>query len=277
MTENFIAGRTQGKSRKCLIIAAGKGLRLRSRGDSKPLTPIFGVPMIERVILTAMEAGANEFFVVTGYQADPLKAFLQDLSHRLGIRITPIDNEDWEKENGLSVLKGRRYFQEPFLLLMADHLFDPDIARELMAYPLSDEEIVLGVDRNTRNSLIDLGDVTRVKTSNDNIREIGKGLEDFDAFDTGIFFCRPAIFKALEQCSKENGDTTLSGAVQILARENRAKTVDIGGRFWIDVDDPAAFKRAENALLSEIQDSTLKPSTRPAKITEPVQENMTED
>ncbi|GJL78743.1 MAG: hypothetical protein NPINA01_17320 [Nitrospinaceae bacterium] len=276
MTENFIAGKTQSKSKKCLIIAAGKGLRLRSRGDSKPLTPIFGVPLIERVVLTAMEAGANEFFVVTGYQADPLKAFLEDLSHRLGVRITPIDNEDWEKENGLSVLKGQRYFQEPFLLLMADHLFDPAIAEELMAFPLSDEEIVLGVDRNTSNSLIDLQDVTRVKTSDGNIREIGKGLKDFNAFDTGIFYCRPAIFKALKQSAKENGDTTLSGAIQILARENRAKTVDIGSRFWIDVDDPDAFKRAENALLSEIQDSTSKTSTQEEKAVAPVQENMTE-
>ena len=135
MTENFIAGKTQKGSKKCLIIAAGKGMRLRSRGASKPLTPIFGIPLIERVVMTAMEAGANEFFVVTGYQADALQAFLQDLSHRLGIRITPIANEDWEKENGLSVLKGQPYFQEPFLLLMADHLFDPAIARDLMSYP----------------------------------------------------------------------------------------------------------------------------------------------
>ena len=135
MTENFIAGKTQKGSKKCLIIAAGKGMRLRSRGASKPLTPIFGIPLIERVVMTAMEAGANEFFVVTGYQADALQAFLQDLSHRLGIRITPIANEDWEKENGLSVITGQPYFQEPFLLLMADHLFDPAIARDLMSYP----------------------------------------------------------------------------------------------------------------------------------------------
>ena len=49
MTEEFINGKSQGKPQKCLIIAAGKGMRLRSHGDSKPLTPIFGVPLIERV------------------------------------------------------------------------------------------------------------------------------------------------------------------------------------------------------------------------------------
>jgi len=272
MTEEFINGGSQGKTKKCLIIAAGKGMRLRSHGDSKPLTPIFGVPLIERVILNALEAGANEFFVVTGYQGAPLKAFLQNLSNRLGVPITPIDNEDWEKENGLSVLKGRQYFQEPFLLLMADHLFDPAIARELMGYPLANEEIVLAVDQNKSSPLVDMQDVTRVKTDAGHIRNIGKGLEEFDAFDTGIFLCRPVIFKALEQCSRDNNDTTLSGAIQILARKNQARTVDIAGRFWIDVDDPSAFKRAENALLAEIEDAPAQTSSDAEA--DPVQKKM---
>jgi len=277
MTEEFINGESQRKSKKCLIIAAGKGMRLRSHGDSKPLTPIFGVPLIERVIMNALEAGANEFFVVTGYQGAPLKAFLQNLSNRLGVSITPIDNEDWEKENGLSVLKGRQYFQEPFLLLMADHLFDPVIARELMAYPLANEEIVLAVDRNKSSSMVDLKDVTRVKTDAGHIQKIGKGLENFDAFDTGIFFCRPVIFKALEQSSRENGNTTLSGAIQILAGKNKARTVDIDGRFWIDVDDPSAFKRAENALLSEIEESPPQASTGESKVIKPVKQKVEKD
>ncbi len=46
---------------KCLIIAAGKGSRLQQRGESKPLIPILGIPLIERVIHAAMEAGAEEF------------------------------------------------------------------------------------------------------------------------------------------------------------------------------------------------------------------------
>ncbi|VAX31823.1 Inositol-1-phosphate synthase [hydrothermal vent metagenome] len=277
MTEEFINGGAQGKTKKCLIIAAGKGLRLRSQGDSKPLTPIFGVPLIERVILNALEAGANEFFVVTGYQGAPLKSFLQSLSNRLGIPITPIDNEDWEKENGLSVLKGRQYFQEPFLLLMADHLFDPQIARELMAFPLANEEIVLAVDQNKSSSLVDMQDVTRVITEAGNIKKIGKGLENFDAFDTGIFFCRPVIFKALEQSSHKNGNTTLSGAIQILAEKNQARTFDIGGRFWIDVDDPAAFKKAENALLTEIEDSAKNDSKEETSVIKPVQQKAEKD
>ena len=55
---------------KCLIIAAGKGSRLRQLGDSKPLVPVLGVPLIERAIRSAIEAGADDFYVVTGYQGE---------------------------------------------------------------------------------------------------------------------------------------------------------------------------------------------------------------
>jgi CDP-L-myo-inositol myo-inositolphosphotransferase len=245
---------------KCLIIAAGKGSRLRQQGDSKPLIPILGLPLIERVIRSAIEAGADDFYVVTGHQEGRIRSFLANLTRRLGCRITPIFNQDWEKGNGLSVLRARQYLQEPFLLLMADHLFDASIARELMALPLSDGEIALGVDSNTRNSFIDMEDVTRVKTSGDKILNISKGLTDFNGFDTGIFKCTPAIFSALEHGVKQDDDTTLSAAVQMLAAAGKAKAVEINGCFWIDVDDPETFSRAEKAILTRLQD---KPNDGP--------------
>jgi choline kinase/phosphatidylglycerophosphate synthase len=245
---------------QCLIIAAGKGSRLRLRGDSKPLIPILGVPLIERVIRSAREAGADDFYVVTGYHGERVRTFLKGLSDRTGIRITPIVNGDWEKANGLSVLKARQYLTDPFLLLMADHLFEPSIAREMLEIPLAQGEISLAVDRNIRNSLVDMGDVTRVKTEGGKINNIGKGLTDFNGFDTGIFVSTPAVFDALERCAEESGDTSLSGAVRVLAGEGRAKAADINGHFWVDVDDPAAVRKAENVLLADLGD---KPNDGP--------------
>ena len=131
---------------KCLIIAAGKGSRLQLRGNSKPLIPVFGVPLIERVIRSAMAADVDEFFVVTGYQNENVTSFLKNLSVRLKIPIRAIFNEDWQQENGVSVLKAKDYIQEPFLLLMSDHIFDPNTLRELMEVPLPHGEINLAVD-----------------------------------------------------------------------------------------------------------------------------------
>ncbi|MCH8123222.1 MAG: NTP transferase domain-containing protein [Bacteroidetes bacterium] len=250
---------TEVIGRKCLIIAAGDGSRLRQKGDSKPLIPILGIPLIERVIRSAMEAGVDEFYVVIGWQSDLVRDFLERLAKRLAIQITPLVNEDWEKENGLSVLKARDVLQEPFLLLMADHLFDPELVRTLTTHSLPDGEVALVVDSDIHNPLIDMDDVTRVRVKNGKICDIGKGMTDFNGFDTGIFLCSSAIFEALEQNREKDGDTTLSGAIRVLTEDGRANAI-ASNSFWIDIDDPAAFKRAEKALLDRLRD---KPTDGP--------------
>jgi len=214
---------------------------------------VLGVPLIERTIRSAIEAGADDFYVVTGYQGGRVRGFLCSLAERLGIPITPLINEDWEKENGFSVLKAREYLHEPFLLLMADHLFDPSIAREMIAHPPAEGEITLAVDEEIHNSLIDMDDVTRIKTEDGKIRNIGKGLTDFNGFDTGIFLCSRAIFEALEHSTEKHGETTLSGAVRILSAVGRARAFHTSGRFWIDVDDSLSLSRGEKALLDRLR------------------------
>ena len=77
---------------KCLIIAAGKGSRLQQEGPTKPLLPILGVAMIERIIRSALEAGADDFFVTTGYHSEYVRVFLDRLNDRLPIRLTAIMN-----------------------------------------------------------------------------------------------------------------------------------------------------------------------------------------
>jgi 1L-myo-inositol 1-phosphate cytidylyltransferase len=44
---------------KCLIIAAGQGTRLKTKGEVKPLVPLLGVPLIERIIRSAVEGGTD--------------------------------------------------------------------------------------------------------------------------------------------------------------------------------------------------------------------------
>ncbi len=233
---------------QCLIIAAGEGQRLRQKGESKPLTPLMGIPLIERVIQTAREAGADDFYVVTGYRNDLVETYLKSLANRMGLRITTILNEEWRKQNGLSVLKARRYLHDHFLLLMTDHIFDPFIVRKLAGHALDEGGISLAVDTDILNHRIDIEDVTRVKVEHGRVLAIGKGLKEFNGFDTGIFLCTPAIFDALARCKQETGDVSLSDGVRLLAADKRGRAMDIEGRFWIDVDDPIAFWRAENAL-----------------------------
>ena len=234
---------------KCLIIAAGQGTRLKKKGEVKPLVSLLGVPLIERVIRSAIEGGATEFYVVTGYQEMLITNFLKPLEERLQISLTLIHNDEWQAENGLSVLKARDRINDQFLLLMADHLFDPDIIRSLRGHPLNEGDVLLAVDTDTQNSLVDMEDVTKVHIQNGKILNIGKTIDEFNGFDTGCFLCTTAIFEAIEEAQNIHHDTTLSGAIRVLAERQHAKAVPTQ-KFWIDVDDDQAFGKAERYLMN---------------------------
>ena len=234
---------------KCLIIAAGQGTRLKKKGEVKPLVSLLGVPLIERVIRSAIEGGATEFYVVTGYQEILITNFLKSLEERLQISLTLIHNDEWQAENGLSVLKARDRINDQFLLLMADHLFDPDIIRSLRDHPLNEGDVLLAVDTDTQNSLVDMEDVTKVHIQNGKILNIGKTIDEFNGFDTGCFLCTTAIFEAIEEAQNIHHDTTLSGAIRVLGERQHAKAVPTQ-KFWIDVDDDQAFGKAERYLMN---------------------------
>ena len=97
---------------KCLILASGQGLRLKAKGDSKPLVSLLGMPLIERVILTAYKAGLTDFYVVIGYDGEKIKEHLEKFSKARNISITTINNDEWKRENGISVLKAKSFIRE---------------------------------------------------------------------------------------------------------------------------------------------------------------------
>ena len=63
---------------KALIIAAGRGSRLNGLtiDNPKSLIQLLGLSLIERIILTARQAGVDEFVVTIGYLGDKIKANL---------------------------------------------------------------------------------------------------------------------------------------------------------------------------------------------------------
>ena len=68
------------------------------------------------------------------------------------------------------------------------------------------------------------------------IRAIGKQLAVYDAFDVGAFVCGPALFDAVEMAVAA-GDSSLAGAIEVLADAGVARALPIGdGEWWFDVD-----------------------------------------
>lgn len=245
---------------KALIIAAGFGNRLGKFSNKfpKPLCKVGGITLIERAILSAKKAGITDFVIVTGYRGDQLEEYLSKRRSRMGVRIEFVRNHDWTKANGHSVLMSQKWIQEDFVLLMADHVFDYKILSDLLRKRPQPGEVILAVDGRV-GEIFDLADATKVKTLNGNIVKIGKNLQDYDAIDTGIFYCSggtaEGIFSALEMVCRE-GQGSLSEAMALLASQGKARTFRIGNNFWQDVDTPESRKEAGRLLFRSLRKET---------------------
>jgi CDP-L-myo-inositol myo-inositolphosphotransferase len=232
-----------------LILAAGEGHRLNG-GSPKPLTPVLGLTLLERAILSCKEVGVLEFYVVIGYHANEMIPYLQVLEQRLSVLIKPVENPNWKEGNGSSALSAAPYINRPFLLLMCDHLFDPAILRLLLAAEKNTTDCLLAVDRHTER-VFDLDDATKVQLDGNVITGIGKEKASYDAVDTGLFLCQPSLFDALE-VARDRGQHSLSAGFVKLIGRREFRAVTIGNRFWFDVDTQKSLGSAKRALLQSL-------------------------
>ena len=237
--------------RDAVILAAGKGTRLRAADDDlpKPLHRIGGVPLIQRTILTLAAAGVTRVVVVTGFGADQIRAAVTgDPAYAAaGVAVELAHNPEFEKSNGISVLVGGALAGGPFVLSMADHIYTPAIARLVAGSDLEAADLYLATDTRI-DGVLDLDDATKVRTEAGRIVDIGKTIEVYDRIDCGVFAVTPRLLDALAEVRAERGDCSLSHGVKRLAEQGRARVADIGDGFWQDVDTPADRAHAEAAI-----------------------------
>jgi len=220
----------------CLIVAAGKGTRIKGLGDLKPMVNLGGRPLIEHAMLAAAANGVENFVIVIGYKAELLQTFLADIGKKYSWTITTVFNPDYELENGISVLAGEPFLKNEFFLAMCDHLVEPSLYAALLSNDLPSGAVGLGVDINMNNPNVDLEDVTKVHLNGSLITEIDKTLTTYNAFDTGIFRANPRLFSAIKLSKKQTGDGSISGGMRVLALSGLARGIDIGRATWFDVD-----------------------------------------
>ncbi len=156
-------------------------------------------------------------------------------------------NREWRQENGLSVLAARMHVaDEPFALLMGDHIVDTRVLERLLRIHSGPDETLLCVDRSPADPAI-AAEATKVRMDGDRIIAIGKTLDSYDALDTGTFCCRSSLFDALE-ASCARGDSTLSGGIARLAEQGLVRGVDIGQASWCDIDTVVDLAMAEQLV-----------------------------
>jgi choline kinase len=129
---------------------------------------------------------------------------------------------------------------------MGDHLFESPVLSALLRMRVAPNESILAVDRRPAPPDV-AAEATQVRMSGDYITAIGKDLGTYDALDTGLFVCSPALFDALVT-ARGSGDTTLSAGIRELAAQRLMLGADVGGASWYDIDTLADLTTAESLL-----------------------------
>jgi 1L-myo-inositol 1-phosphate cytidylyltransferase len=234
--------------RDAVILAAGNGDRFRnSTRQSKLLQPVLGQPLILRTLATAAAAGVTTFDIVLGYQARQLRDAIER-GAPAGVSLHFTLNPDWHLENGVSARAVReRFLDRRFALLMGDHLFEANVLSGLLRADVAPDESILAVDSRPAPPEL-AAEATKVRVEGDRIIAIGKGLQYYNALDTGLFVCSPELFAALDE-ARAAGDTTLSGGIQRLAARGLMRARDIGDATWYDIDTVTDLQTAEALLV----------------------------
>jgi 1L-myo-inositol 1-phosphate cytidylyltransferase len=234
---------------EAVILMAGEGSRLRDSDNSilKPIAPVLGRPLISYTLETLTCAGIKAVHFVVGYESERMTAQVKQLIPS-GLSASFIENQDWRKQNGISLLVAAGNVGAPFLLTMSDHLFDRAIIGHL--FDSFDPGLLnIAVDRKL-GSIFDLEDAMKIRTRGDRIVGIGKNLRDYDAIDIGLFVCPPEIFGYLERAKSDScrNDCSLADGIRLMAGDDKVRGIDIGDAWWQDVDTPEMLQHAERQM-----------------------------
>ncbi|MGB7778215.1 MAG: NTP transferase domain-containing protein [Pseudolabrys sp.] len=249
---------------EAVILMAGEGSRLRQgyigqallRGSDssflKPFVPVLGRPLISYALDTLIRAGITSLNFAVGYESERMIAQVKQLIPS-GLSASFIENRDWQKQNGISLLAAAGHLSKPFLLTMSDHLFDAAVVDRLLD-SFDSDFLNIGVDQKL-DSIFDLEDAMKVRTQGNRVTDIGKKLRDYDAIDIGLFVCPLKIFDYFERAKSGSGqsDCSLADGVRLMARDNKVRAIDIGESWWQDVDTPQMLQHAERQMAKGMQ------------------------
>jgi choline kinase len=239
---------------EAVILMAGQGSRLRGADKTflKPFVQVLGRPLISYTLQALTSKGINTVYFVVGYESRRIIAETKRLIPP-GTTASFIENHDWRKQNGISLLAAAGHVDAPFLLGMADHLFDDSIVDSLLE-KFDPAVLNIAIDGKL-DSIFDLHDAMKVRTRKDRVIDIGKNLGNYDAVDVGLFVSPVEMFTYLDKAKSANhqSDCSLADAIRLMAADAKTRVIEIGEAWWQDVDTPGALLSAEKNLTALIR------------------------
>jgi NDP-sugar pyrophosphorylase family protein len=225
---------------KALILAAGKGIRLRpiTLEKPKPLIEVAGKPFLHFLIANLKKAGFNDIALIVNYKKELIEDFLK--KNGLKAKLIPQD----EPLGTAHAIKCAEQWagNDDFVVLMGDNLYS---AEDLKAMKKSDEFCYIagtysdtpekyGVLLSRGNTLIKI--VEKPKELIGNI------------VNTGLYKFTPEIFRVINMTKKsDRGEYEITDALSMLARDKKVRVIEIKG-YWMKLDSQKDIENLNNFL-----------------------------
>ena len=225
--------------RKAVLLAAGRGTRMRELTDElpKPMIQVRGKPILLHILEGLKDAGIERFLIVVGYRAEVVQDFFGN-GRCFGAHVE-YATQVVQDGTGRVVDLARDFTgRDPFILSYGDILVDPANYLRLAALPDAQEAIV----SVKRNEDVSKGGAVFVNERFEltDLREKPKPGEPTSPwYNAGIYTFRPSIFEFTSRLERSpRGEYELTDAIRSLAQSGRiVQAIELEGE-WADVRDP---------------------------------------
>jgi len=245
---------------KAVILAAGKGTRMRELTDElpKPMLKVHNMPILEHILEGLLQAGVREIFIVTGFRAEAIENHFGDGS-KWQARIA-CGRQVVQDGTGKAPQVAKEFIgASPFILTYGDILVKPETYQQMIRrYHEGEFSGVITVTRGqdvTKGGLIFFDDhfcLKRLveKPTPEQLEQLRRQgwLQATEPiwYNAGIYLFEPSLFDFTASLQKSpRGEYELTDAIAgLLAASHKLAGLEIQGR-WVDVRDPEVLAKLE--------------------------------
>jgi NDP-sugar pyrophosphorylase family protein len=203
---------------KALILAAGRGTRLAPLTNAcpKPMLPIAGIPMVERIMQGIAGTGIREFVLVTGYRADVVHEHFGD-GGRWDWQVEYVHQEVPRGVGDAVACASEPLEDAPFLMTYGDIMLDPVNYTNFVKTNSPGGPTLLGlswVDDPYRGAAVYLNTDNRVERIQE---KPPQGTATTHWNNAGLFIFDPAIFGYAQRLAPSGrGERELPDAISAM-------------------------------------------------------------
>ncbi len=223
---------------KALVLAAGKGTRLRPLTENKPkvLVEVNGKSLIEHIIDDLKKLGIEETTVIKGYMGEMLEERLEKYRN--------INFIEQEEQLGTAHAIGLSSFDSPFLTVNGDVFMHRQNLKNVISAFEENVEAVIGSMKVENPEEFGVLEVDG---------KYVKGIVEkpdsppSDIINTGTYVFSPVIYDYIEKTGlSERGEYEITDSLEMMLEDQKDVRHANFDKYWVDVGRHEDLRRARN-------------------------------